>query len=129
MRDFTNGGDINGDVTITESNPNGYMKFEDMNVEQLQHSLNHHSNLAREERANNNVFSYVLLGIALFVAFFLSVWYLINGNINNSMFLLGVVGIGVPIFGALKNSEHQSIFERRQINTINYLATLIRERR
>jgi len=130
MRDFTNGGDINGDVTINENNHNnGYMLFEEMNVEQLQNSLQHHQGLASEERSKINKISFYLLGFALVVGAVLSIWYFINGGVANSMFMIGIVGIGMPVLLAIKNGERRSTFEQGQINTINNLITLIRERK
>jgi hypothetical protein len=129
MRDFTNGGDINGDVTINETNNNGYISFEEMNVDQLQYSLNHHQKLASEEREKINKVSFYLLGFSLLVGGILSIWYFINGGIANSMFFIGIVGVGMPVLLAIKNGERRSVFEQRQINTINNLITLIRERK
>ena len=130
MRDFTNGGDINGNVVINEKqNKRDYIPFEEMNVEQLEYSIKHHQGLASEERSEINRVSFYFFGVSLFFGLILSVWYFINGGIDNSMFIIGTLGIITPLFLAIKNGERRSDFEQRQINTINNLVTLIRERK
>ncbi|AKG68552.1 Uncharacterised protein [Serratia fonticola] len=131
MRDIRPEGDfiVNGDFTVNEGSQSEYIPFEQMNVEQLNHSLKLHQKLAKEERSRIDKISFRLLGIALFFGLALSLWSFINDGVDGAMFLIGLVGIGMPVMLALKNGEQQSAFEKRQINTINYLATLIRERK
>lgn len=130
MRDIRPEGDfvVNGNFSVNEGSQNEFIPFEQMNVEQLKYSLSHHQKLAKDERSRINTISFRLLGVALVVGLVLSVWYFINGGIDNAMFLIGLVGIGMPVMLALKNGERRSDFEQRQINTIDYLLTLIRER-
>ncbi|MGY6555164.1 MAG: hypothetical protein ACXIUM_11665 [Wenzhouxiangella sp.] len=130
MRDIRPEGDfvVNGDFTVNEGSQSEYVPFEQMNAEQLQYSLRHHQKLAREERSRINKISFSLLGFALVVGLALSLWYFINDGVDNAMFLIGLVGVGMPVMLAIKNSEQKSAFEQRQINTINYLVALIRER-
>ena len=129
MRDFTNGGDINGNVTIVDkSSSNNYIPFEEMNVAQLHASLEHHKKLARKERANIDKACFRLFKFALAIGVILAIWYFFAGKISIAMFLIGLVGIGMPVTIAINTGEKRSEFEQRQINTINYLITLIRER-
>jgi hypothetical protein len=128
MRDFNNSGEVNGDVIINSSN-NGYIKFEEMNLEQLRQSLGHHQNLEKGERARRIGISLKLLVIPLIVGVLVSIWYFINGGPENAMYLISLVGVLAPLYLSFTNIEKRSDFEIRQINTINYLVSLIRERR
>lgn len=130
MRDIRPEGDfvVNGDFTVDEGSQSESIPFEQMNAEQLKYSLRHHQKLAKEERSRINKISFGLLGVALVVGLALSLWYFINDGVDNAMFLIGLVGIGIPVMLAIKNGEQKSAFEQRQINTINYLVVLIRER-
>ncbi len=98
MRDIRPEGNlvVNGDFTVNEGSQNEFIPFEKMNVEQLQYSLKHHQKLAKEERTRINKISFGLLGIALVFALALALWYFINDGIDNAMFLIGLVGIGMP---------------------------------
>jgi len=128
MRDFINNGGVHGDVTINEGHPNGNMRFEEMNAEQLRPHLNHHRELAQEERERLNKPVNFLLGISLIFGLVVAVWYFINGGFNESMVTLSFVGVGMPLFIVCAVGDKKSEFEIRQINTVNYIITLIRER-
>lgn len=130
MRDIRSEGDfvVNGDFTVNEGEQNDYIPFELCSLEQLQVAMQHHQNLAREERKRINNISYKFLGAAIVVGLIFAGWYFINGGIDKAMFIIGVVGVGMPAFLAFKNAEHHSEFEQRQINTVNNIYTLIRER-
>lgn len=130
MRDIRPRGDfvVNGDFTINEGDQSGFIPFEKMDVEQLQYYLRHHQKLAKEERSRINRVSLYLLAIALVVGLILSLWHFINDGVDIAMYLVGLVGIGMPVMLAIKTSEQKSRFEQRQINTINHLVDLIRER-
>ena len=130
MRDIRPDGDfvVNGDFTVNEGVQNNYIPFEQCNLEQLQTAMQHHQNLAREERKRINSISFTLLGVAIVVGLVLAGWYFVNGGIDNAMFLIGLIGIGMPVLLAIKNGEQRSEFEQRQINTVNNIYTLIRER-
>lgn len=130
MRDICPEGNfvVNGNFTVNESTKNGFIPFEQMNIEQLQYSLNHHQKLAKEERSRINKISFRFLLVALVVGLILSLWYFIHGSIDKATFFIGVVGIGIPVILAIGKAQQTSAFEQRQINTINYLLTLVRER-
>jgi len=68
------------------------------------------------------------LGVAIVVGLILAGWYFINGGIENAMFVIGTIGVGMPVLLAIKNGEQRTEFEQRQINTVNNIYTLIRER-
>ena len=130
MRDISLDGDfvVNGDFTVNEGDQNNYIPFGQCNLEQLQMAMQHHRNLASEERKRINSISFKLLYVAIFVGLVLASWYFINGGIENAMFIMGFVGVGMPVLLAIKNRAQRSEFEQRQINTINNIYTLIRER-
>lgn len=131
MRDIRPEGDfvVYGDFTVNEGDRTEFVPFEQMHVGDLQKALSHHQKPASEERTRINRISYRLLGFAIVVGLCVAVWYFINGGVDNAMFLVGLAGIGAPVALAIKNGEQQSEFEQRQINTVNYLMYLIRERR
>jgi len=131
MRDIRPEGDliVNGDLTVNEGDQGGFIPFEEMNREQLQGSLQHHQKLAKQERSRINNFSFKLLGVAIIIGLILSVWYFINDGLEDAMFFIGLIGVGMPIALAVKGAEQRSEFEQRQINTVNYIITLIRELR
>ena len=130
MRDIRPEGDfvVQGDFTVNEAPREEYVPFDQMELEALRANLEHHNQLAREERRRINGISFKLFGVALLVAAALSVWYFVAGKTDLAMFLVGLVGIGMPIAIAIKNGESQSEFELRQLNTVRYLSHLIRER-
>jgi len=130
MRDIRPDGDfvVNGDFTVNEGDQNNYIPFEQCNLEQLQVAMQHHQNLAQEERKRINSISFKFLFVAIVVCLILAGWYFINGGIDNAMFIIGIIGVGMPVLLAIKNGEQRSEFEQRQINTVNNIYTLIRER-
>ena len=127
MRDFTNGGDINGDVTINEGDQVTYKSLDQCTPEELRHEYRHRENLARQERTRINGFALFFIKIAVVVGICLSIWYAISGNFSNAMFLIGLVGVGMPVIVAIKAGEQQSEFEQRQLNTMKYINTRLRE--
>ena len=130
MRDIRPEGDfvVQGNFTVNEAPQEEFVPFDQMGIEDLRANLEHHSQLARDERSRINSISFKLLGFALLVATVLSVWYFIAGKTDLAMFLVGIVGIGMPAILAIKNGEKQSEFELRQRNTLRYISNLIRER-
>ena len=130
MRDIRPEGDfvVQGDFTVNEAPREEYIPFDQMEIEDLRANLKHHNQLAIEERRQINSISFKLLGVALLVAAVLSAWYFVAGKTDLAMFLVALVGIGMPIAIAIKNVENQSEFELRQLNTVRYLSHLIRER-
>lgn len=123
-RDFV----VQGDFTVNEAPREEYIPFDQMEIEDLRANFKHHNQLAIEERSRINSISFKLLGVALLVAAVLSAWYFVAGKTDLAMFLVALVGIGMPIAIAIKNVESQSEFELRQLNTVRYLSHLIRER-
>jgi len=131
MRDIRTEGNliVNGDFTVNDNSQTNYIPFEQCTVEQLQQALKHHERLASKERTRINRIAFKFLGIALFVGAFLAIWYFIAGQVQNAMFLIGLVGIGAPVALAIKTGERRSTFEQRQLNTIAHINTLLRERK
>jgi len=130
MAQIEAGGDIisGRDIIVNEVN-NNFVPFEQCNVEQLQNALCHHKNLAQQERKRINKMAFKILGLAVLSGLGISIWYVFNGGIDKAMFLVGLAGIVVPIMLAIKNGIEPSEFEQRQINTVKYINTLIRERK
>ena len=130
MRDIRPTGDfvVHGDFTVNEAPQEQFIPFDQMGIEDLRANLEHHNRLAKDERSRINSISLKLLGFSLFVATVLSIWYFIAGKTDLAMFLVGIVGVGMPAVLAIKNGEKQSEFELRQLNTVRYISHLIRER-
>lgn len=130
MRDIRPEGDfvVQGDFTINEALQKTVIPFDQMGIEDLRANLEHHNQLARDERRRINSISFKLVGAALLVAAVLSVWYFIAGKTELAMFLIGFIGIGMPVVLAIQNGEKQSEFELRQLNTVRRISHLIRER-
>lgn len=130
MRDIRPEGDfvVQGDFTVNEAPQEQFVPFDQMEIEDLRANLEHHNQLARDERSRINNISFKLLGFALLVGTVLSIWYFIAGKTDSAMFLVGLVGVGMPVVLAIKNGEKRSEFELRQLNTVRYISHLIRER-
>ncbi len=130
MRDIRPEGDfvVQGDFTVNEAPQEQFIPFDQMGIEDLRANLEHHNQLAKDERSRINGISFKLLGFALFVGTVLSIWYFIAGKTDSAMFLVGIVGVGMPVALAIKSGEKQSEFELRQLNTVRYISHLIRER-
>lgn len=127
MRDFKNGGDINGNVTINEVEQVTYKSLDQCTPEELRQEYLHRESLAQQERKRINRFAFFFIKIAIVVGIALSIWYAISGNFNNAMFMIGLAGIGMPVAIAIKTGEQKTEFELRQLNTMRYIKTRLRE--
>ncbi|UKE73351.1 hypothetical protein [Xanthomonas graminis] len=130
MRDIRPEGDfvVQGDFNLNEGSQAAYVPFEQMGLDDLRANLEHFSKLAREERRRINGISFKLLAVAAAAATALSIWYFIAGKTELAMFLVAIIGVGMPVVFAIKTAEAQSDFEARQLNTMRLLTHLIRER-
>jgi hypothetical protein len=130
VRDIRPEGDfvVQGDFTVNEAPQEKFVPFDRMGLDDLRANLEHHNQLARDERGRFNGISFKLLGVALLVGTVLAIWYFIAGRLDSAMFLVGLVGVGMPVFLAINNGEQQSEFELRQLNTVRYISHPIRER-
>jgi hypothetical protein len=130
MRDIRPEGNIivGGNFTINEGDQNSFIPLELCDVDQLKQALLHHRKLAKGERKRINKISFYFLCVALIIGPALALWYFFNGAFNNAMFVSGLAGVIMPVALAIMKWMNQTVFEQRQLNTIDYINTLIRER-
>ena len=124
------GGDIvaGGDITVIDGSQTVCKSFEQCTPNELLQALEHHKSLAADERSRINKKSFRFFAIAACFGVGLASWRLLVGDYNTAMYIIGMVGIIVPLLLAVQIQQRRTPFEQRQLNTIDYLKTLLRER-
>ena len=130
MRDIRSKRDvvIHGGIIVNEAPQGQVDQFDQMKIEELRANLEHHTQLAKNERNRINGISFKLMGFALFVLTALSIWYVIAGNMDLAMYWIGLLGVFMPFFLAIKYGQKQSKFELSQLNLVQKISHKIRER-
>jgi len=124
------GGDISagGNITVIGNSQEEYKPFEQCNVDELKAARLHHLKHAQAERSRINRIAFGILAVAIGVGIILAVWWQLLGDFNNSMFMVGLLGVMLPVALAIQVGNRRSDFELRQLNTVKYIETLLRER-
>ena len=127
MRDFYSG-DIAGDVNIIDGSSNGQYKLliHCDNNELLQEEA-HRFGLVKQER-NKRLYGslkgFALCGALLLVA---AAWHFSTGKMELINTLIGASGVVVGLF-TLAHADKPTAFEVRQLDTLEEIHALLRER-
>ena len=125
MRDF-NSGDINGDVVIND-NSTEYKLLIHCNNEELQQEEVHRKDLLQKERFRKNKVTWKFIGFSALFFLIAAAWFYIQGQMNAVTFLVGAAGVMIGV-ATLQQSDKATVFEQRQVATLNEIHTLLRER-
>ena len=125
MRDF-NARDINGDVVIND-NSTEYKQLIHCSNEELVDEENHRHKILRKERnrINKIQLKFLLFFVSLLGAS--ALFYYIQAEINIVSTLLGFSGFIGTMF-TLRESDTRSEFEQRQIDALDEINMILRER-
>jgi hypothetical protein len=126
MRDFTNGGDINGDVVIND-NSTEYKLLIHCSNEELTHEETHRRGLLRKEKSRKNDVFIKFIGFSALSCVAAYIWYQFNGGYNMASIMLGAAGV-ITGFITLSQSDRQTEFEQRQYVVLNEINIILRER-
>lgn len=131
MRDFRANGDINvhGDVVITDNSQQTYKPLTQCSNEELRAERSHRFQLLEEEKNRKSRFALSFILIAVIAGIVLAAWYFISGKVELAMFGVGIAGVVMPVAASFKIAEQQTQFEARQIQALNEIQMLLRERR
>lgn len=127
MRDFSSG-DINGDVNINDhSNQTHYkLLIHCDNKELLAEEIHRIKVLRKERRRKSKVMFKILSGYGLLLLF-AGGWYLLKGQLDMVSALSGLGGV-ILTFATLSGADIPNAFEKRQIDALDEINTLLTER-
>ncbi|EPI2800533.1 hypothetical protein ACMFAW_13180 [Citrobacter koseri] len=127
MRDFSSG-DINGDVTINDhSNQTNYKLLIHCDNEELLAEEVHRIKVLRKERRRKSRVLFKMLSGCGLLLLFAGGWYLFQGQLDMVSALSGLGGV-IFTFATLSGADTPNAFEKRQIDALDEINTLLRER-
>ncbi|MBJ8796091.1 DUF4149 domain-containing protein [Citrobacter freundii] len=127
MRDFSSG-DINGDVNINDySNQTHYKLLIHCDNEELLAEEIHRIKVLRKERRRKSKVMFKILSGCGLLLLFTGGWYLIKGQLDMVSALSGLGGV-ILTFATLSGADTPNAFEKRQIDALDEINTLLRER-
>lgn len=129
MRDINAGRDINvdGPVIITDNSQQQYkLLIHCTNEELLEEEPLRKQNLALERKGKLNRFL-VFIAFAALLAFAAATWYWFKGEMDAFSLVSGATGLMLGI-ASLKIWEHPTEFEQRQIDALNEIHMILKER-
>ncbi|CAH7231540.1 conserved hypothetical protein [Vibrio chagasii] len=125
MRDF-NANQINGDVNINDNSTEHKLLIHCSNEELLHEEIHRRDVLSKERSRKNNVL-FKLLGFCASAFVLAAIWYWIKGQVDLISGMLGFASIALTLL-FLQEGEKTTEFERRQIQALNEINMLLRER-
>jgi len=130
MDDFKAGRDIkvDGDVNINNGSNDEYKLLLECTNDELHEERVHRTGVLKDEIKRKRKHILSLLKVALIVIVIIAAWYQLVGEIDLVMMIVAGMGVFLPIASAIKLSDRQTVFEIRQINALNEIAMLLRER-
>ena len=127
MRDF-NAGNINGDVTINDSSKQEeYKLLIHCNNDELLHEEAHRRKVLYKERRRKYKITIKILAGCGMLLLFAGGWFFFKGHWDVVSALTGLAG-GLFGFATLSGADTPTAFEKRQIDALNEIDTLLRER-
>lgn len=127
MRDF-NSGDIHGDVTVQDSSINNkYKLLIYCDNEELLAEEQHRRNILSKERGQKNRVTWKFLGFSGLMLMTAAVWFFFQDKMNIVSVLTGAAGVLIG-FGTLQQADTPTSFEQRQIDALDEINILLRER-
>ncbi len=126
MRDFKSG-DINGDVNIIDSSKNENKLLVNCSNDELLLEEEHRKNILRGERKRKSKVTLKFFGFCAVLLLIAAGWYFINGKMDIVSTLTGGAGIALGVAN-LSQADKTTEFEMRQINALNEIHMILRER-
>lgn len=127
MRDF-NSGDIHGDVTINDhSSVDEYKLLQHCNNEELLHEEDHRRKVLKKERVRKNSITWKFIAFSAFLLLVAAGWFYFHGKMDAVTLFIGAAGV-LTGMATLQQADKKTPFEKRQIETLNEIHTLLRER-
>jgi hypothetical protein len=128
MRDFKVGRDINvgGDLHVVDQSQE-FKPLAQCTNDELVQEREHRKALVARERADRNkrwLISMAVAGLLLFIA---STWYWFHGKNDLFSLLSGAAGV-VLALGTLRFGDEPTRFEGRQLEALDEIQMLLRER-
>lgn len=128
MRDFKAGRDINveGDVHINDNSIQPKLLTVCTSEELFSERLHRQTLLSQERKAKwkRLAMSWIFIAVMLGVT---SLWFYFKGDTNFSSLVLGLGGLA-GCFASVKVLEKPNKFEARQIDALDEIKTILRER-
>lgn len=130
MRDFKANGDIKieGNVVINDYSSQEHKPLVQCNIEELEAEQYQRQNLLKEERIRERNISFNFVKFAVIVGLALSLWYMVSGESNIAMYIIGIFGVLVPILVSIMDREPTD-FENRQLKVLQEIEYLLMEKR
>jgi hypothetical protein len=125
MRDF-NANQIIGDVNINDNSTEHKLLIHCSNEELLHEEIHRRDVLSKERKRKNNVL-YKLLGFCASAFVLAAIWYWVKGQVDLISGMLGFASIAFSLLFLLEGDKTTE-FERRQIQALNEINMLLRER-
>ncbi|PZS51088.1 hypothetical protein [Stenotrophomonas maltophilia] len=126
MRDFKSG-DIHGDVNINDGSSTPYKLLIHCSATELLDEERYRRSLLDREQATRWGRVYKLLGVAVLAGLVAAVWLFLEGRMDAVTLVLGLFALVVG-YAAVKGSTIRTDFEQRQIDALQEIHTLLRER-
>jgi len=126
MRDFKSG-DIHGDVNINDNSSTSYKLLIHCSTTELLDEEQYRRSLLEREQATRWGRVYKLLGVAVLAGLVAAVWLFLEGRMDAVTLVLGLCALVVG-YAAVKGSTIRTDFEQRQIDALQEIHTLLRER-
>lgn len=126
MRDFKSG-DIHGDVNINDGSSTSYKLLIHCSATGLLDEERYRRSLLDREQATRWGRVYKLLGVAVLAGLVAAVWLFLEGRMDAVTLVLGLFALVVG-YAAVKGSTIRTDFEQRQIDALQEIHTLLRER-
>ena len=126
MRDFKSG-DIHGDVNINDGSSTSYKLLIHCSATELLDEERYRRSLLDREQSTRWGRVYKLLGVAVLAGLVAAVWLFLEGRMDAVTLVLGLFALVVG-YAAVKGSTIRTDFEQRQIDALQEIHTLLRER-
>ena len=125
MRDFKSG-NIGGDVYI-EDNSFEYKPLGQLSDDELIKEEKNRNSLLENERVDKHKNFLRTMAFAVILIIIAASWFFYKGDMNSMTFLLGAAGVIVALV-SIRNMDEPSEFEVRQVQALNEIHMLLRER-
>ena len=128
MRDFNVGNDLHvkGDLHINDNSNQSKLLIDCSNNELFEERTHRKSLLSGERKSKWKRMAIAWLGIGCVLGI-AAIWFYYQGNPNLSSLVLGLGGFGTA-FASIKVLEQPTEFEARQIDALNEIRLILRER-
>lgn len=126
MRDFNNGGDIIGNVTIHDNSVE-YKPLNQCSNEELAYEEKHRQDILNKEQDRKNSIFFKFIGVSVGLCIIAFLWYSFSGGHSFASTALGASGVLLAFF-SIGIVDTKTEFENRQISVLHEIHMLFRER-